>query len=382
MKCTDSNGEEEEKRANVDQEVSSSIILNEGESESQQTEEIDAECKKTAEIESALVPSGEIAEASNVFDADKSIECSVTNENTEKDESFIPETQCDTTTDFKMESNNLDSEETSLEIDASIVENDHLTGTDQVAKGCEHLLSSDDVTVDQTPTELQAERNVSQIDNEKYDVIECDDSITMPHSQKMVDNDSTSKTEDEIIAKTINQMEIAESDGVNSESVKTNEEKIPEDVDRFEDEEMSTDGAIDDCPSLPVIADEDIVNNTLLADSTVPKSGVESNGQISDVSTNLTLVSKVSNGPENDDEETSFAVHSEIASSENEGTHCEQLDNGIQDKLQDSFFDTSSHYAKTESSAVSSMFNDSAQMTEGMVDILYYDICFEPPRTD
>lgn len=290
-----------------------------------------------------MVPSGEIAEEANVFE----------------DETVIPETQCDTT----MESNNLDSDETCLEIDASIVENDHLTETDQVAKDCEQLLSSDAVIVDQTPTELHTEPNVLEIDNEKYDVIECDD--------------STSKTEYEIIAKTINQMEIAESDDVNSESVTTNEEKIQEYVVLFEAEEMSTNGAIDESLSLPVIADADIVNNTLLADSTVPKSGAESNEQISDVSTNVALVSKVSIDPENDGEQTSFAVHSEIASSENEDMHCEQLDNGIQDKLQDSFFDTSSHYTKTESSAVSSVFNDSAQMTESMVDIFYYDICFQ-----
>lgn len=340
--------------------------MNEGVCDAHQTKEIEAECKETAETESPLVPSGEIIEASNGFDADKSVECTVSNETTEKDESFIPETQCDTTIDFEMKGNNLYSEETEL--------------------------------------------NVSQIDNENLDAIEFENPITMPQSHEMVNNSSAPQIEDEIIA----------------ESIDVNTEKIQEDVVRFGNEEMSANAATDDSP---VFADENIVNNDLIVD---PKSEEESNPQIStgiefeqpisdtelvvitetqddtlavceminnsqtdeilienngkgesetktneslkskesDVSTNVALVSEVWNEPENNVEEKSFTVDSEIASSANEDMHCEQLDQETQDKLQDSFFDT-----RTESSAVSSMLNDSAQMTGGMMDIIFYDIC-------
>lgn len=335
-----------------------------GVSEAQQTEEIETESKETAAIESSLVSSGEIAEASDGFNTDKSAECSVTNVTTENDGMILPETQFDTSTDFKMESDNLDNEET--------------------------------------------EPNLSQIDNEKPDVIKCDDSITMLQSHEMVDNSSAPKTKDEINTKTINQMETVESIEVNSESAKAHEEKIQEDVVRFENEEMSINGATEDSPSLHVIADKTTVNNGLAADSTIPKSGEESYAQISigieleqpisesvnnnekgesepktneshenigsDVSTNVALVSEVSNQPENNGEDASFTVKSGAIFSAIEDMHCDQLDIEPQDRLQESFFDTSCHYAKTESSAVSSMFNDSAQMTEGMMDIFYYDI--------
>lgn len=363
-------------------------------SEAQQTEEIEAESKETSEIESLLVPSGEIAEASKGFDAAKSVECPVTNETTENDESFIPETQCDTTTDLRMENSNSDNEE--------------------------------------------IETNVSQIENEKSDVLKCDDLFTMPPSHELVDNSPVTNTDDEIIAKTINQMETAESVDVNSKSIMADEEQIQEDVVRFENEEMSTNEATEESLSLSVFVNEDVVNNGLVVDSTVPKSGEESNAEISneikleqpiservvvvemqivnseeceminnsqtdeslvennekgenepktkeslkhtetDVFANVTLVSEVPNGPDNNGEEVSFAVDSEITSSTNEDMHCEQLDNENKNKLQDSFFDTSSHYAKTESSAVSSMFNDSAQITEGIMDIFYYEICSQP----
>lgn len=346
-------------------------------SEAQQTEEIEAECKEAAEIECHLVPSDETAETSN--DADKSVECSVTNVTTEIDELFIPETKCDTTTDFKME-----------------IE--------------------------------EFEPNMSPIDIQEPNVVECDDSTTMPQSHELVDNDiSAPKIEDEIIAKAISHLGTAEVVDVNYESANNDDEKIQEVVVQLENEGVSMDEATEDTQSLPVIEDEEIVNNDLVADVTAHKSDVQISNEIEfeqpigdtdfvaetqvdtieefqminnsqsdeglvendekdesdpksnesikdtelDVSTNVALDSEVSSVAENNGEEASIAVDIEMIASTNEDIHCEYLDNENQNKLQDSFFDTSSHYTKTESSAVSSMFNDSAQMTEGMIDIFY-----------
>lgn len=97
-------------------------ILNEGESEAQPKVEIEIEieCNETAEVESLFVPSGEFAEAITVSDADNLaqefvepsfthdtnqsvIESPATNEASEGDDLFVPETQFDTTNDFEME---------------------------------------------------------------------------------------------------------------------------------------------------------------------------------------------------------------------------------------------------------------------------------------
>lgn len=61
----------------------------------------------------------------------------------------------------------------SIEVDASIVSNVHLTGTNQVDGDCKHLVSSDAVTTDQTPTEMEStavtipeiDQNTSILDN-------------------------------------------------------------------------------------------------------------------------------------------------------------------------------------------------------------------------
>lgn len=104
--------EEESNSAGQEQpgEKSSSHILYEGDDDVQQTEEIEAECIETVEAESSLVPSAEFAEdvgePSFTHNANHSvIESAATNETSEEGESFVPETQFDTTNDFEMKSN-------------------------------------------------------------------------------------------------------------------------------------------------------------------------------------------------------------------------------------------------------------------------------------
>lgn len=138
------------------EEISSSNILSEEKSEAQPAVEIETECKETAETESPLVPSGdsaevlkvvdsnnlapihsnevekdttidngkyniqnakdaeslaqEVGEQSLTHDANQSvIESLPANGSSEEDESFVPETQFDTTNDMEMKSSNFSS---------------------------------------------------------------------------------------------------------------------------------------------------------------------------------------------------------------------------------------------------------------------------------
>lgn len=124
---TDLNLKEEESKSGDEEqpeEILSSHNSNEVENE---VEEIETEGNQTTEIDSHLVPSGEIVEALKVLDADdlaeevgepsstananeSVIESLATNGTSEEIELFVPETQLDTTIDFEMKNDNFTSD--------------------------------------------------------------------------------------------------------------------------------------------------------------------------------------------------------------------------------------------------------------------------------